>query len=103
MGVTDSLSHTPGRYAMKAFSIYLLIVNAAALFLYGLDKYRAVRHKWRIPERVLILAAALGGSAGALLGMYAFHHKTQKPLFRIGVPLILIVQTVIIFLLRQYL
>ena len=70
--------------------IYLLAVNLIAFCLYGADKQKARHHKWRIPERVLILFAFLGGALGALLGMFTFHHKTRKWKFRILVPLALI-------------
>ena len=63
------------------------VLNAATFAVYGADKHRARRERWRIPERTLLLLAVLGGSVGALLGMNVFHHKTRKPLFRILVPL----------------
>ncbi|MBR4457119.1 MAG: DUF1294 domain-containing protein [Solobacterium sp.] len=63
-------------------------INLAAFVLYGVDKYRAVRSAWRIPEKTLIALAAFGGGAGAYLAMRLFHHKTRKPLFAIGVPLL---------------
>ena len=69
---------------------YLAAVSLAAFCLYGIDKHRAVHGRWRIPEKVLILAAFLGGAAGALFGMLVFHHKTRKPKFRILVPLALL-------------
>lgn len=75
------------------FPYYLIAVNAIAFLLYGMDKSKAVHHKWRIPEKVLILSAAMGGGAGALIGMLVFHHKTRKPLFFLGVPVILILET----------
>lgn len=68
---------------------YLSGICVFAFCLYGIDKRRAVHGRWRIPERVLILAAFLGGAAGALLGMLTFHHKTRKPKFRVLVPLAL--------------
>ena len=71
----------------KLFLLYLLVINVAAFVLYGNDKRRAVRHQWRIPEVELLLAAFLGGGAGAFLGMHLFHHKTKKWKFRILVPL----------------
>ena len=75
------------------FSVYFILVNLAAFFLMGSDKKRARKGLWRIPERTLFLAAALGGSAGAVLGMYIFRHKTRHWYFIIGMPLILLIQT----------
>ena len=77
--------------------IYLTAVNLAAFALYGIDKYKARRGLWRIPEAVLLFAAAAGGSAGALLGMRVFHHKTKKPRFFIGVPVILLLHLLILW------
>lgn len=71
---------------------YLLTVNAAAFLLMQIDKQKAKKHMWRIPQRVLLLSAVLGGSIGALAGMYVFRHKTRKPLFYLGIPLILAIQ-----------
>lgn len=76
--------------------IYLLIINLAAFFLYGIDKRRARKNKWRIPEKTLLMIAALGGSVGALLGMTKFRHKTQKWKFKLLVPLCLILQVVLL-------
>lgn len=70
--------------------IYLIVINVIAFVTYGADKRRAIRHKWRIPEYVLILLALTGGGAGALAGMYFFCHKTRKWKFRILVPLSMI-------------
>ena len=76
---------------MKWVCIYLLIISVIAFILYGIDKYRAVKKRWRIPEATLVLFAAIGGAAGALLGMFAWHHKTRKWKFRILVPLFLVI------------
>ena len=64
---------------MKNMVIYLMAVNFITFLLYGDDKSRARRHAWRIPEKVLMGAAVIGGSIGALFGMSIFHHKTRKP------------------------
>lgn len=77
-------------------AIYLLLINFAAFFLYGIDKRRARKNKWRIPEKTLLIMAALGGSVGALLGMTKFRHKTQKWKFKLLVPLCLILQVVLL-------
>ena len=82
---------------MRTVIILVLIgVNIIAFLLYGADKYRATRKKWRIPEKVLIGIALCGGSAGALLGMYVFHHKIRKNKFRIGIPLIFVAQIIVV-------
>ena len=59
-----------------------------------IDKAKAKKKKWRIPERTLMTVAAIGGSVGSLLGMYAVRHKTKHPKFTIGIPLILALQTI---------
>ena len=77
---------------MKYFLWYLLLINAAAFMLMLADKRKAIKNRWRIPERTLILSAAFGGSIGALLGMYTFRHKTKHLKFTLGIPAILIAQ-----------
>ena len=77
---------------MDFFTIYLLLINALALVLMLVDKIKAKNNLWRIPERTLVLSAALGGSVGALIGMYLFRHKTRHPKFTIGIPAILVAQ-----------
>ncbi len=79
---------------MKAFGIYILIINALAFVMYGIDKYKAIHEKWRIPEATLIGFAAAGGGIGSLLGMLVWHHKTKKWKFRILVPLLLVLWVV---------
>lgn len=73
---------------------YLFIINAAGFVLMLIDKWKAKKNKWRIPERTLMTVAAVGGSLGSLLGMYTFRHKTQHPKFTIGIPVILALQIV---------
>ena len=77
---------------MKYFLLYLLLINAAAFILMLVDKIKAKKNKWRIPERTLFGAALLGGSVGAHLGMYTFRHKTKHLRFTLGIPAILIAQ-----------
>lgn len=72
--------------------IYLEIVNLAAFALMGIDKRRAKKGMWRIPESVLILSAVIGGGIGALAGMYLFRHKTRKQKFTVGIPVIMAMQ-----------
>lgn len=80
---------------------YLELINLVSFVLYGVDKRRARRGRWRIPESALILVAVIGGSVGALGGMYLFRHKTRKPRFSVGVPVILGMQ-ILFFLLLFY-
>ena len=77
---------------MKYLLIYLLIINAAAFLLMLIDKWKAKNNKWRIPERTLFASALLGGSLGAIAGMYTFRHKTKHFSFIIGMPVILAAQ-----------
>ena len=67
--------------------LYLFLINLLSFLLYGLDKYKAVRQEWRIPERVLLLMAFLGGAFGALSAMRIFRHKTRKGRFKLMIPL----------------
>ena len=75
---------------MKYLLIYLLIINAVGFVLMLVDKFKAKKKLWRIPEATLMGAAILGGSLGALAGMYLVRHKTKHPRFMLGVPLMLI-------------
>lgn len=77
---------------MKYVLWYLAAVNLVTLAIYGIDKARAKRDKWRVPEKTLFLLPLLGGSVGALLGMWLFHHKTRHWYFVCGIPAILLVQ-----------
>lgn len=89
---------------MLQFSIYLICINVAGVVLMALDKWRAVRHAWRIPEKTLFAVALFGGSLGAWAGMYLFHHKTRHWYFVVGMPAILAVQIIIgVFFLGQIL
>ena len=72
--------------------IYLVIINVTTFFVYGIDKWKAKKSKWRIRETALLGLAVLGGSIGAWLGMKVWHHKTQHRKFTYGVPAIIIIQ-----------
>ncbi len=76
----------------KYIIAYLIILNLTGFFIMWLDKYKARRHLWRIPEKTLFFVSIIGGSAGAICGMYMFRHKTKHRYFVIGFPVILIVQ-----------
>lgn len=73
-------------------AIYLISANGVGFVLFGVDKARAKNGQWRIPEKVLLGSALLGGASGCLAGMYLFRHKTRRWYFRWGIPLILLLQ-----------
>ena len=83
---------------MKYFIIYLVIINIIAFLAMYIDKRRAKYGKWRIKEYTLFILALLGGSIGAIAGMYTFRHKTKKARFFIGFPVILIAEILLAFL-----
>ena len=68
--------------------IYLAAINVVTFFLYGIDKYKAKRSKWRVKESTLLWMSVIGGSVGGMLGMKVWHHKTQHKKFKYGVPFI---------------
>ena len=77
---------------LKVLTYYLLGINVLAFIIYGIDKYKARKAKWRISEATLLLLAVAGGSVGAWMGMRVWHHKTLHKKFRYGIPAILILQ-----------
>jgi len=77
---------------MSCLTYYLLAINAVAFIMYGSDKYKAKKAKWRISEATLLLLAVLGGSIGAWMGMKVWHHKTMHKKFKYGIPAILLIQ-----------
>ena len=85
----------------KLILLYLLIVNALGFLLMLVDKRKAQKNLWRIPESTLLLMAVIGGSIGSLAGMYKFRHKTKHLKFVLGVPAILIAQIALVYLLLR--
>ena len=77
---------------MEEIICYLLAINIATFLLYGIDKYKAKKGKWRISEATLLTMAAIGGSIGAWAGMRVWHHKTMHKKFKYGIPVIIIMQ-----------
>lgn len=71
---------------------YLLAINIATFFLYGIDKYKAKKGRWRISEATLLMMAVIGGCIGAWEGMRLWHHKTMHKKFKYGIPIIIIIQ-----------
>lgn len=76
---------------VKIIVAALVVMNLFTFFVYGIDKWKARKNKWRVSEKTLLLLALCGGSLGAVLGMYLFHHKTKHWKFKILVPLFLII------------
>lgn len=88
---------------MKTILItYIILINLIGFLIMGIDKFKAQRRKWRIPERTLFLTAILCGSIGIMIGMYVFRHKTRHLRFAIGVPAILVIQILILCLLFSW-
>ena len=87
----------------KIIVIYLIVINVVTFFIYGIDKWKAMRSKWRISEAMLLGLAVIGGSTGAWLGMKVWHHKTMHKKFKYGIPVIIVIQLFIIgyFILYQ--
>ena len=81
---------------MKYSLLYLLLINAVGFLLMLVDKFKAKKNLWRIPEATLMTVAALGGSIGSLLGMYTVRHKTKHVKFTVGIPAILILQIALV-------
>ena len=84
-------------------TLYLVVINIAAFAMMGIDKKRAKKHKWRIPETRLFASALMGGGLGALTGMYFFRHKTKHWYFVVVMPLIMMLNFVIIYTAIVYL
>lgn len=82
--------------------LYLILINLLSFFAMFSDKRRAIGGQWRISERFLFLLAILGGSIGAILGMYLFRHKTRHWRFVWGMPAVFMLQVVLIILISSY-
>ena len=80
---------------------YLLVVNTLTFLLYGIDKYKATKARWRISEATLLMMAVIGGSIGAWAGMRLWHHKTMHKKFKYGIPLIILLQVALVFYLHN--
>ena len=85
---------------MNIILYYLLAVNIATFFLYGIDKYKARKGRWRISEATLLMMAVIGGSIGAWSGMRLWHHKTMHKKFKYGIPIIIILQVALVVYLQ---
>ena len=85
---------------MRIAIVWLVAINAVSFVVYGLDKHRAKRSRWRISESALLALALAGGSIGAWMGMLVWRHKTKHKKFRYGIPLIIIVQCIAVLLIE---
>ena len=89
---------------MHQYSMYYLFaINIVSFFLYGIDKYKAKKNKWRISEATLLMIAVIGGSIGAWVGMRLWHHKTMHKKFKYGIPIIIIMQVSLVVYLHSIL
>lgn len=83
---------------IRLIIFYMIMINVISFILYGIDKRRAVKNQWRISESNLLAVAFIGGSLGALLGIFIFHHKTRHFKFKILIPLFLIIHCYLIYM-----
>ncbi|MEG2712092.1 MAG: DUF1294 domain-containing protein, partial [Clostridia bacterium] len=81
----------------RVFILIILVMNVFGFISMGWDKLMAKKRAWRTPEASLFGIALLGGSLGSLVGMYVFHHKTKKPAFKYGIPLMLVLNIICIY------
>ena len=86
---------------MKYFYIYLAVINVIAVIVTVHDKNAAQRGAWRVKERTLMLISALGGAPAMYLTMLTIHHKTRKPLFMIGIPVIFVLELILFFVVKH--
>lgn len=82
---------------MKYFYFYLILINIVTFIMFAIDKKRAKRNQWRIPESQLLFFSLLGGSIGGIIAMKIVKHKTKKPKFTIGMPLLLLINIFIVY------
>jgi uncharacterized membrane protein YsdA (DUF1294 family) len=85
----------------NALLYYLIVINILTFAVYGIDKWKARQGSWRISEATLLMLAVIGGTIGALLGMQVWHHKTMHLKFKYGLPLILLAQIALMYLISE--
>ena len=85
----------------NALLYYLIVINIVTFLVYGIDKWKAKQGSWRISEVSLLILAVIGGCIGALLGMKIWHHKTMHKKFEYGLPMILLAQIALIYLILK--
>lgn len=82
---------------MKTLIYYLILINVFCLLITLLDKFNAIKHLFRIPEKVFFILSLIGGSLGTLFGMYLFHHKTRKTKFILGIPFLFLLNILCVY------
>ena len=85
----------------NVFPYYLIFINIVTFLVYGIDKWKAKQGSWRISEATLLMLAVIGGTIGALFGMQVWHHKTMHLKFKYGLPLILLAQIALMYLISE--
>ena len=97
--VADKLTLNFVRYMSqrKILLLYLGVINLVTFILFGIDKYAAIKGKWRISVATLLGFSFAGGAIGGIIAMYIFHHKTQKNYFAVGLPMMIVTQLVVLF------
>lgn len=91
-------------FSWKTALVYLIVINVFGFLIMGIDKWKAKRGSWRIPEKTLFTVTLIGGGFGTIAGMYVFRHKTKKLYFTIGFPVILIVEVILVIdIVRRFL
>lgn len=85
---------------MTTFICYITAINAITFLVYGIDKFKAKRGKWRVPESTLLWLAVIGGSIGAYLGIRVWHHKTMHSKFKYGIPVIIALHVLCLYAIR---
>ena len=86
---------------VNALLYYLLVINILTFVVFGIDKWKAKQGSWRISEATLLMLAVIGGTIGALLGMQVWRHKTMHLKFKYGLPLILLAQIALMYLISE--
>ena len=82
---------------MKYLYLYIILINTTTFIMFAIDKKRARKKEWRIPETWLLLSSLLGGSLGGIISMKIVNHKTKKPKFLIGMPMLLAINILLIY------
>lgn len=86
---------------MKIITNYIIFINIFTFLIFGIDKYKAIKHEYRIKEKTLLGLCIIGGAFGGLFGMKIFRHKTLKPIFKYTIPIISIIEIILIIYIER--